>query len=124
MRTFATLVVLVLLAAPVRGGDATGAFAPYEDLLEVVADLTWHLRDDAYRFPPPKDPTGHDLYRLSLERLQNWEQRLPVVLHELGAHAEPVGQRIGELDLEPDETAAARVLEHVRLAALDVAAPA
>ena len=86
MRTFITLVVLVLLAAPVRAGDATGALAPYEDLLEVVADLTWHLHDDAYRFPPPKDPTGHDLYRLSLERLQNWEQRYPGRLHDVTSY--------------------------------------
>src|SRR5215468_7933608 len=56
----AGLVVLaVARAAP--AGDAPGAFAPYEDLLEVLADLTWHLRDDVYRFPPPKDPTGHDV---------------------------------------------------------------
>ena len=87
MRTLpAVLVVLVLLAAPARGGDATGALAPYEDLLEVVADLTWHLHDDPYRFPPPKDPTGHDLYRLSLERLQNWEQRYPGRLHDVTAY--------------------------------------
>ena len=54
------------LALPARAGDATGAFAPYEDLVEVLADLTWHLNDDVYRFPPPKDPTGHDLYQLTL----------------------------------------------------------
>jgi len=83
MRTFATLAVLVLLAGPARGGDATGAFAPYEDLLEVVSDLTWHLHDDPYRFAPPKDPTGHDLFRLSLERLQNWEQRYPGRLRDV-----------------------------------------
>ncbi|HLY36631.1 MAG TPA: hypothetical protein VKU61_01255 [Candidatus Binatia bacterium] len=87
MRTLAAaLMVLSMFAAPVRAGDATGAFAPYEDLLEVVADLTWHLRDDPYRFPPPKDPTGHDLYRLSLERLQNWEQRYPGRLHDVTAY--------------------------------------
>src|SRR5690348_1569642 len=81
----ATLIVLVLLATPARGGDATGALAPYEDLLEVVADLTWHLHDDPYRFPPPKDPTGHDLFRLSVDRLQNWEQRYPGRLHDVTA---------------------------------------
>jgi len=85
-RLAATLLLLVLVAAPARGGDATGAFAPYEDLLEVVADLTWHLRDDPYRFPPPKDPTGHDLFRLSLERLQNWEQRYPGRLRDVTAY--------------------------------------
>jgi hypothetical protein len=81
--TAVTLLAVLVLAAPGRAGDATGAFAPYEDLLEVVADLTWHLRDDPYRFPPPKDPTGHDLFRLSLERLQNWEQRYPGRLRDV-----------------------------------------
>src|SRR3989442_1040311 len=76
------LVLALVLAAglggpPARAGDATGAFAPYEDLLEVLGDLTWHLRDDLYRFPPAKDPTGHDLYRLALSRLENWEKRYP-----------------------------------------------
>ena len=72
-------VVLALLCAPrsVRGGNATGATAPYEDLVEVLATLTWHLRDDVYRFPPPKDPTGRDLYKLALARLTSWEKRFP-----------------------------------------------
>jgi hypothetical protein len=70
-------VVLLLAAAPATAGDATGAHAPYEDLVQVLADLTWHLQDDTYRFPPPKDPTGHDLFQLSLRRLENWEKRYP-----------------------------------------------
>ena len=60
-RLIAPLVALLALVSPARAGDATGVFAPYEDVLEVLADLTWHLRDDVYRYPPPKDPTGHDL---------------------------------------------------------------
>jgi hypothetical protein len=73
----AATIVLVLGAAPAPAGDATGAYAPYEDLVQVLADLTWHLQDDTYRFSPPKDPTGHDLYQLSLRRLENWEKRYP-----------------------------------------------
>ena len=95
--TAATLLVLLALAPPARAGDATGAFAPYEDLLEVVADLTWHLHDDTYRFPAPKDPTGHDLFRLSLERLQNWEQRYPGRLHDVTAYGRAEAlERLGE----------------------------
>jgi hypothetical protein len=59
------------------GGKAVGAFAPYEDLLEVLAPLSWHANDDLYRFPPPRDPTGHDLFALSLARLEGWEKRFP-----------------------------------------------
>ena len=83
MRTLGTMVVtLLLLARPAAAGDATGVFAPYEDVLEVVSELTWHLRDDVYRFPPPKDPTGHDIYRLSLHRLENWDKRFPGFGHD------------------------------------------
>jgi hypothetical protein len=88
MRTFTGALLAVLLLARVApAGDATGAFAPYEDLLEVLADLTWHLRDDTYRFPPPKDPTGHDLYQLSLRRLENWEKRYPGRLRDVTTFA-------------------------------------
>lgn len=73
----AIVLVVPLLAGPARAGDATGAFAPYEDLVQVIAEFTWHLRDDTYRFPAPKDPTGHDLNRLTLHRLENWEKRYP-----------------------------------------------
>jgi len=67
----------LLAALPALAKKATGAYAPYEDVVEVVATLAWHLDDDVYRFPPPKDATGHDLYALSLDRLKSWEQRFP-----------------------------------------------
>jgi hypothetical protein len=96
-----TLVVLVLVttclgrAAP--GAEASAAFKPYEDLVEVIADLTWHLRDDVYRFPPPKDPTGHDLYRLTLRRLENWQTRYPGRLGDVTAYARAEAlERLGE----------------------------
>src|SRR5262249_33357295 len=72
-----TVLAAGLLPPPAVAGDATGATAPYEDLVEVLATLTWHLRDDVYRFAPPKDPMGHDLYKLSLTRLESWEKRFP-----------------------------------------------
>jgi len=88
MRTLvAALVAVVAVARAAPAGDATGAFAPYEDLLEVLADLTWHLHDDTYRFPAPKDPTGHDLYQLSLRRLENWETRYPGRLRDVTGFA-------------------------------------
>ena len=84
MRTaVATVLAVLCVSGTARAGDATGAFAPYEDVLEVLADLSWHLRDDTYRFPPPKDPTGHDLFRLSLQRLENWEKRYPGRLRDV-----------------------------------------
>src|SRR5438045_9341077 len=79
----AALLAVFLVPAGAHAGDATGALAPYEDVLEVMADLTWHLQDDVYRFPAPRDPTGHDLYRLSLLRLESWERRFPSRLHDV-----------------------------------------
>jgi tetratricopeptide (TPR) repeat protein len=73
----AAILAVGALPLAVRAGDASGATAPYEDLIEVLATLTWHLRDDVYRFPPPKDPTGHDVYKLALTRLESWEKRFP-----------------------------------------------
>src|SRR5207249_2574514 len=40
-----------------------------------------------YRFPPPKDPTGHDLYRLALRRVENWEKRCPGRLRDVTGFA-------------------------------------
>src|SRR5262249_32190994 len=71
------LVIALVLPCVVLAGDAAGPFAPYEDLTQVVAALTWHLADDVYRCPPPRDPTGHDLFGLSLARLEAWEKRFP-----------------------------------------------
>jgi hypothetical protein len=87
MRTVTAAVLVVLLARSAPAGDAPGPFMPYEDLLQVVAELTWHLRDDAYRYPPPRDPTGHDLYLLSLHRLENWEKRYPGRLRDVSSFA-------------------------------------
>jgi hypothetical protein len=82
------LAAALAVAAPLpaaRAGDATGATAPYEDLIEVLATLTWHLRDDAYRFQPPKDPTGHDVFKLALSRLESWEKRFPGRMRDVTA---------------------------------------
>jgi hypothetical protein len=104
MRTLAAVLLAVLcLARAVRAGDATGAFEPYEDLLEVLADLTWHLHEDSYRLPPPKDPTGHDLYQLSLHRLENWEKRYAGRMRDVTrfARAEAL-ERLGEYQAAAD----------------------
>src|SRR5262245_28507392 len=93
----AILLAAGLLAPPARAGDATGATAPYEDLVQVLAGLTWHLRDDLYRFPAPKDPTGYDVFKLSLGRLDAWEKRFPSRLPDVTAFARAEAlERLGE----------------------------
>jgi hypothetical protein len=103
--TAAALLAAALVATPLRAhaGDAAAALAPYEDLLEVLAPLAWHLHDDLYRFPRPSDPTGHDLYQLSLSRLTGWEKRYPSALHDVTtfARAEAL-ERMGEYQRATD----------------------
>ena len=100
MRTtvIAALLAGVLAVVPAATADeATGPFAPYEDLLQVLAGLTWHLRDDLYRFPVPKDPTGYDVFKLSLGRLDAWEKRFPSRLPDVTAFARAEAlERLGE----------------------------
>ena len=86
-RLFAVLALSVWLALPARAGDASGAFAPYEDLLSVVADLTWHLDDDLYRFPAAKDALQHDVFQLALRRLQSWQKRFPSRMRDVATFA-------------------------------------
>ena len=82
LRILAASALLTLFCPPpARSSEPPGATAPYEDLIEVLATLTWHLRDDAYRFPPPKDPTGRDLYKLALRPPAELGEAVP------GAHA-------------------------------------
>ena len=80
MRAIVTVVLLALFATSARAGDAVGAYAPYEDLLEVLAPVTWHLKDDLYRFPPPRDYSSlsvkdlldaRDAYHLHLSHLDS-----------------------------------------------------
>src|SRR4029453_16474065 len=99
MRPILLAAALAVAAPPfaARAGDATGATASYEDLIEVLATLTWHLRDDVYRFPPPKDPTGHDLYKLALTRLESWEKRFPGRMRDVTAYGRAQAlERLGE----------------------------
>jgi hypothetical protein len=101
LRLFAASALLIVIAAPpaVRAGDTPGVAAPYEDLIEVLAILTWHMRDDAYRFPAPKDPTGRDVYKLALARLQSWEKRFPGRMLDVTTLGRAQAlERLGEFD--------------------------
>jgi len=103
MRAIITAVLLALVTTSARAGDAVGAFAPYEDLLEVLAPVTWHLNDDLYRFPPPRDPTGHDLLQLSLARLEGWEKRFPSSFRDVTTFARAqILERLGEYQRAAD----------------------
>ena len=100
LRILAASALLTLFyPPPARSSESPGATAPYEDLIEVLATLSWHLRDDAYRFPPPKDPTGRDLYKLALVRLQSWEKRFPGRMRDVTTLGRSQAlERLGEFD--------------------------
>jgi hypothetical protein len=67
----------VAVPGPVVGDERDGKYAPYENLIEVLADFARHLHDDLYRFPPPSDVTGGNLYAVTLNRLENFRTLHP-----------------------------------------------
>lgn len=90
-------VAVLLPSSRSAAGDAAAVFAPYEDLTEVLATLAWHLDDDLYRFPVPKDPTGRDVFALALGRLERWEIRFPNRLRDATTFARAQAlERLGE----------------------------
>ncbi len=92
-----------------RAPEVDPAYAPTENVLEVVAVLRRHVPDDTYRFEPARDFTGRNVYRSSLLRLESLESRQEDVL------------RAGHLD-GVIAFAKGRALE--RLRAFDLAADA
>jgi hypothetical protein len=61
--------------------EADPRYRPAENVLEVVAVLRAHIRDDTYRFEPARDFTGRNVYRSSLLRLESMEQVHAEALH-------------------------------------------
>ncbi len=87
-----TKIFIYLIACAIASGCASGPrltpdarYEPYENLLEIVSDIQRHANDNTYRFPPPRDPSGQNLYKASLIRLLNFEKiyprRLPDVVN-------------------------------------------
>jgi len=68
-RGAAALSVLLFACAAPR---LDPAFDPERSLAEVVALLQSGVDRDLYRFEPPADPTGENLFRASLARLQRY----------------------------------------------------
>lgn len=64
-----------------------GEYAPYENLVEVLADFARHLHDDLYRFPPPSDVTGGNLFAATLIRLDNFRTLHPTDMPDVVSFA-------------------------------------
>jgi hypothetical protein len=97
---------------PASAAERQGPYAPYENLIEVLADFSRHLRDDLYRFPAPKDIVGRNLFAVTLERLENFRMLHPDEMADvIGFASAEALVRLGRY------AAAARAFE--RVAALD-----
>ena len=68
------LLLWVLLAACTSQREPNPLYAPTESVLEVVSVLRLHIDDDTYRFPPARDFTGKNIYRVVLGRLESLEE--------------------------------------------------
>ncbi len=82
-------VLLCLLTSPrpAVGAERDGEHAAYENLIEVLADFARHLRDDLYRFPPPADVTGGNLFAVTLTRLENFRTLHPADMPDVVSFA-------------------------------------
>ncbi|MCZ6569987.1 MAG: hypothetical protein O7B23_07500 [Deltaproteobacteria bacterium] len=68
------LLLWVLLAACTSQREPNPLYAPTENVLEVVSVLRLHIDDDTYRFPPARDFSGKNIYRVVLRRLESLEE--------------------------------------------------
>jgi hypothetical protein len=81
------LIVAALLPLGAHAKPESAALTPYEDLLEVLAVHAWHLDDDLYRRPAPRDSSGRNVFRATVDRLDGWHRRFPTRLPDVVAYA-------------------------------------
>lgn len=76
-RLILTLLVVLLIGVGCRTPDHPDpAFDPARTLVEVVATLQAARDADIYRFDPPTDISGENLFRATLGRLRRYDERL------------------------------------------------
>ena len=85
--------------------DRTGPYAPYENLAEVLADFSRHLRDDLYRFPAPRDMLGRSQRRLFEFRVRGMGCHTAQIYH-------PDGRGIGRSQYRANVKGAAQTVQH------------
>lgn len=70
--------ILLLLAVPAgcAADKVEPSLGPYRAVVEVFAELELGADADLYRFDPPVDVTGENLFRASLERLARFEAQV------------------------------------------------
>ena len=68
------LLLWALLTACASQREPNPLYAPTESVLEVISVLRLHIDDDTYRFPPARDFTRKNIYRVVLSRLESLEE--------------------------------------------------
>jgi len=58
-------------------------YAPAGDLLDIVKDFQRLAKEDAYRFPIPKDVTGINIMKATLVRLDDYERKNPTQFNDI-----------------------------------------
>lgn len=74
---FLTAIALLALSGCAAKAVPEARYLPAGDLLDIVKDFQRLARDDLYRFPIPKDPTGVNVMKATLIRLQDYEKKHP-----------------------------------------------
>ncbi len=70
---------------------------PYENLLSILADFQWHLEDDIYRFPYPRDAAGNNIFKITIVRLANYQELYPGRFYDIVAFARAQAyERLGD----------------------------
>jgi len=81
------------------GRRVAPAYEPHETLLTILAEFERHANLDLYRFPAPLDPSGMNVFRVTLTRLANYEHVYPDRFKDVVAYARgQVHERLGDFD--------------------------
>ena len=71
------MVFLFCAGCSSRAAAPESRYLPAGDLLDIVKDFQRLAREDTYRFPIPKDVTGINIMKATLQRLQDYETKNP-----------------------------------------------
>lgn len=73
----ASFVAVVAATVSCAGAPVDSSFSAQRSLIEIVAEVESARDADLYRFDPPRDVTGENLFRASLARLDRFEALSP-----------------------------------------------
>ncbi|MEK7486907.1 MAG: hypothetical protein AABZ60_21490 [Planctomycetota bacterium] len=79
--------LLLLFFALGCASEPVQEYATYENLLSIISDLQRHLDDDIYQFSMPLDPSGQNVFKATLIRLENYQQLSPDKFQEIVAYS-------------------------------------